>query len=106
MKAASTAIIVLGLVLLGSSIFWSKISPKPAELPEEKEQEYLEAVGDMHNASPTVSEESKALVNEVSESSQKAERVEKVGATVLRYGGMLLTCLGVGLYFWSARSDA
>lgn len=105
MKAASTALILLGLVLIGTSFVWSKIVPKPEPMTEQKEQEYFEAIGDIHTQRKAVSEESKALVNEVYESSQKAARVESMGRNGLRIGGILMTLVGVGIYVWAARQS-
>jgi hypothetical protein len=106
MKAVSVVLLVLGLISLGTSAVWTKIAPKPPAMSEEKADLYMKAAGDLHNApsQDDVPAEQKAILEEVAKASQRAQNVEKIGKSVFKIGGIVLSLAGAGLYFWASKA--
>jgi hypothetical protein len=106
MKNAAIGLIVLGLVSLGVSAFWPKISPKPQAMDEQQQEQFLNAVGDAHGARPDeVSEETKKVIEERKQAVEGANRTERLGTTVFKYVGILSALIGAGLFFWAAQTE-
>ena len=112
MKFASLGLIVVGLILLVLSFFWNSIAPKGEEMSEQKVEDYMQAVADMHggggqsgvNATGEApKEESKALIEEMQSESDRIQRTRTLGRLVLQIAGVVSTLAGAGLFFWQGR---
>jgi hypothetical protein len=108
MKNAAIGLIVLGLISLGLSAVWHKLSPEPPAMDEQKEEQFMQAVGDAHGARAEpggVAEETQKILDERKQALESADRTEQVGKTVFKYVGIICALVGAGLFFWAAQTE-
>ena len=107
MRIASVATLLIGLVLITVSMFWARLVPPPAEMPEELTATYQKAVTDAHAAGrrpdEAISGEAKKIRDEIEARNQRYERTVSVGRRVLQVLGVVCAVAGVGIYLWKGQ---
>lgn len=114
MKIAGSVLMLLGLLLLVLSFFWTKVMGDTPKMSEDELAAYSHASSELHRLVGAASspqdrqavEEAKTKIDEFNKVTENHEKLVKSSKNVVWILGIVMALSGVGLQIWhNQRAD-